>query len=149
MKNCIDYDSVNIGDNMKKLLIVGIVLCYSLVCVGCGCSKTDNKEVEKIDETKLTGKFFDNQMIDILEVQNFNIAIDGGESYISFDVKNTSNEATAVEYIKILMYDANDDLVIDSYGYIGGTIAAQETKHVTVDVDISLMSVTRIAYERM
>ena len=134
---------------MKKICMFGILICCSFLIVGCGCDKTKNTDKEKIDVEKLSGKFFDNQTLDILEIQNFNIAIESGESFISFDVKNLSNEPTYVEYIKVLLYDKNDSLIITTYGYVGKNIDGSETVHVEVDVNISLSNVSRVAYERM
>ena len=90
---------------MKKILICSLICC-SLFLTGCGSS---NKEVkEKINEEELSSKFFDNQTIDTLEVQNFNITVDDNGSYISFNLKNTSNDTVNVEYIKISLYDTNN-----------------------------------------
>ena len=93
---------------MKKIFMLGILFCCSFLIAGCGCNKKENINKEIIDIETLSGKFFDNQKLDILEIQNFNIAIESGESFVSFDVKNNSTEPTYVEYIKVLLYDKDD-----------------------------------------
>lgn len=133
---------------MKKILVWGLLCICFVSTVGCGCSKGKNNTPEKIDEATLSGQFFEDQTLDALKIENFNIAVDG-ESFVSFDVKNTTNEPISVQYIKILMYDNKDILVAESYGYVGGTLNVSETRHITVDVDIDLSKVTRVAYEKM
>lgn len=149
MKSCVIYDSVSIGDGMKKIIAYGVILSCIFLITGCGCSKEKNVVPERIEENTLSGKFFDNQMLDTLEIQNFNIAIEDGSSYISFDVSNTAESEVALEYIKILLYDIQDNLTLETYGYIGGAIASLEIKHVVIDVDVELSSITRVAYEKM
>lgn len=149
MKKSIIYDSVSVGDNMKRVFIFTMLCCCSFFAVGCGCSKQNNALPEKIVEETLSGQFFENQMLDTMEIQNFNIAVEDGESFISFDVSNTVDEPISIEFIKILLYDDTDHLILESYGYVGGTLEALATKHITVDVDIDLSDVERVAYERM
>ena len=134
---------------MKKIFMLGILFCCSFLIAGCGCNKKENINKEKIDIETLSGKFFDNQKLDILEIQNFNIAIESGESFVSFDVKNNSTEPTYVEYIKVLLYDEDDSLIITTYGYIGKNIDGLETIHTEVDVNIDLSKASRVSYERM
>lgn len=134
---------------MKKIVTYAMLCCCIFLMVGCGCSNNNGKVGEKVNEENLSGQFFENQMIDTMEIQNFNVAVLEDESSISFDVKNTVTEPTSVEYIKIFLYDETDHLLLETYGYIGGTLGASETKHVTVDIDIDLSDVARVAYERM
>lgn len=133
---------------MKKIIMWGLLCVCFVSTVGCGCSKQKNNNLEKIDESTLSGQFFEDQTLDVLKIENFNIAVDG-ESFVSFDVKNTTKESVSVQYIKVLMYDENDGLVVETYGYVGGTLNASETKHITIDVDIDLSNVARVAYEKM
>ena len=134
---------------MKKVFMRAMLFCCLFLIAGCGCSKTNDSTIGKVDSENLNGHFFENQMLDTMEIQNFNIVVEEGESYISFDLKNTVAEAISVEYIKILLYDDTDYLVLESYGDIGGTLEASETKHIAVVVDIDLSKVARVAYERM
>lgn len=134
---------------MKKIITYAMLFCSIFLMVGCGCSNKDGKVAEKVNEENLSGQFFENQMVDTMEIQNFNIAVLEDESSISFDLKNTVAESISVEYIKIYLYDSTDHLILESYGYVGGTLGASETKHITVDVDIDLSAVARVAYERM
>ena len=148
MKIDIIYDSVSIGDGMKKIIVSGVILGCLFLLTGCGCTK-EKSTVPKIDENTLSGKFFDNQMLDVLEIQNFNIAIEDGASYISFDVSNTAESEFTLEYIKILLYDAQDNLILETYGYIGGALVSSEVKHIVIPTDIELSSVARVVYEKM
>lgn len=133
---------------MKKIFLCGLLCLCSVLMVGCGCTK-ENKEKDKVEEGELNGHFFENQMVDTLEIQNFNIAVEDSESFISFDVKNTLDSPATVNYIKIYLYDATDYLVLETYGYVGGTLEASATEHIMVDVDIDLSKVTRVQYEKM
>ena len=126
-----------------------LLCCCVFFMTGCGCSKTDEDAVEKVDKEKLSGHFFENQTLDTMEIQNFNIVVEEGESHISFDLKNTVAESISVEYIKILLYDNTDYLILESYGDVGGTLEASETKHITITVDINLSNAARVVYERM
>lgn len=134
---------------MKKVFMYSILCGCVFLMVGCGCSKTDKDSVEKVDTDSLSGHFFENQTIDTMEIQNFNIVVENGESFISFDLKNTVAQAISVEYIKILLYDNTDYLILESYGDVGGILEASETKHITVTVDIDLSKVVRVVYERV
>lgn len=134
---------------MKKLFMIGTVLLSLFLVTGCSCNKTQNVDKEKVDIEKVSGKVFENKKLDILEIQNFNIVIDDNKSFITFDVKNTSTEPTYVEYIKVLLYDKNDSLVITTYGYIGKNINNSQSIRAEVDVDINLSKVSRVEYERM
>ena len=131
---------------MKKILICSLICC-SLFLTGCGSS---NKEVkEKINEEELSSKFFDNQTIDTLEVQNFNISVENNESYISFNLKNTSNDNVNVEYIKISLYDANDILIYETYGHVGGSLAGKQIKLINIAIDIDLSKTAKVSFARM
>jgi len=133
---------------MKKMFLFGIICFLSIFMVGCGCSN-NNEPVDKIEEEELSGKFYEEQTIGGIAIKNFNIAVEDGESFISFDAENTLVENITVEYIKISLYDENDYLVLESYGYIGGTLTARETKNVVVETDIDLSNVVRVSLEKM
>ena len=131
---------------MKKILMCCLICC-SLFLVGCDSSKKEIKD--KVNEEELSSKFFDNQKIDTMEVQNFNISVENNESYISFNLKNDSNSVVNVEYIKILLYDSNNILIYETYGYVGGSLAGKQIKLINIDVDINLSNVSSVSFERM
>lgn len=134
---------------MKKTFVCGIMFLCSIFMVGCGCSRDASDSLKKINEDDLSGKFFENQIVDMMEIQNFNIVVEDGTSFISFDVSNTATTPVSVEYIKIFLYDSEENLILESYGYVGGTLEASEIKHIGIDVDIDLSEVKRVAYEKM
>lgn len=133
---------------MKKIVLCGIICFFSVLMVGCGCSN-NNEPVDKIEEEELSGKFYEEQTIDGIAIKNFNIAVEDGESFISFDAENTLVENITVEYIKVSLYDENDYLVLESYGYVGGTLSAKETKNIVVEADLDLSNVVRVSFEKM
>ena len=115
--------------------------------VGCGCS--NNKPIDKVTEEELSGKFYEDQTIEGIKIKNFSIANENNESYISFNCENTLSEDISVEYIKILLYDKNDNLILETYGYVGDTLTVKETKNVVVDVELDLSNIVRVAFEKM
>lgn len=131
---------------MRKLVM--LCLC-SLLLVGCGNGKVSNEDMGKIKEDELSGKFFEDQMIDTLEIQNFNIASSDGESFISFTVKNISSDVANVEYIKIYLFSNDGILLHETYGYVGGSLAGGESKFISIDVDTDLTDATKVSFERM
>ncbi len=131
---------------MKKLFM--ICLC-SLLLVGCGNEKVSNEDMGPISEEELSGNFFENQMIDTLEIQDFNIANIDGKAYISFTVKNTAVDAVAVEYIKVYLFSNDGILLNETYGYVGGSLAGGDSKFISIDVDTELTNVAKVSYERM
>lgn len=133
---------------MKKMFMCGLLCICFVTTVGCGCSKEKNNTPEKIDEATLSGHFFEDQTLDSIKIENFSIAVDG-ESFVAFNVKNTTSDSVSVQYIKVLMYDDKDNLVAESYGYVGGNLNGSESKYITIEVDIDLSNVTRVAYEKM
>lgn len=131
---------------MKKLLV--LCLC-SLLLVGCNNGKISNEDMGKINDDELSGKFFEVQMIDTLEIQDFNISNTEGVSFISFSVKNVASYTANVEYIKIYLFSDDDTLIHETYGYVGGSLASGESKFISIDADIDLIDVTKVSFERM
>jgi len=133
---------------MKKIFLCTMLCICSIFMVGCGCS-TNKEPVDRIDQDELSGKFYDDQVVDGIAIKNFNIAVENGGSYIAFDAENTMDQAISVEYIKIYLYDKTDYVILESYGYIGGTLSIGETKHIVVETDIELSNIARVAYQKM
>ena len=133
---------------MKRLFLYGLICFCSLLMIGCGCSNS-KEPVDRINQDDLSGKFFESQTVDGIEISNFVISSQEDLSYISFDAKNTLNDNISVEYIKIYLYDNTDYLLLESYGYVGGNLATGEAKNVRVEVDIDLSTISRVSCEKM
>lgn len=133
---------------MKRVFLCVFICLSSFLMIGCGCSK-DKEPVDRIEQDELSGRFFETQTIDGIEISNFTIASEDEGSSISFDVKNTLADNIDVEYIKIYFYDNTDYLIIDSFGYVGGTLSVGESKHIVVDTDVDLSATARVVYEKM
>lgn len=127
-----------------KINIMYIVIISIFLLTGC----SSKPAITKLDNEDFSSKFFDNQLVGPIEIENFNIAVDDDNSYINFDVKNIEENDVFIENIKINLYD-NDDLVITVYGYVGGLIKSMDSKHVTITVDDNLYNISRVVFERM
>lgn len=130
---------------MIKKIIIGLILCSNLLCfIGC----TRQNESEKVSEKNLNGKFYQNQMIDLLEIQNFSISSFDNTSYISFDVMNRG-ESTYVNSIRVLGYDIDNNLIMEVYGYVGKNLGKDSSKHIEIETDINLSNIYSMLYERV
>ena len=131
---------------MKKIFLCTVLCVCSILMVGC----LDKEEpVDKVEKEQLSGKFFEDQTVDGLKIKNFSIANENDESYISFVVENTLSTEINVEHIKVSLYDKDDYLILELYGYVGETLSSKGTKNVVVESDIDLSNIVRVVYEKM
>lgn len=134
---------------MKKTILTLLAIFSLLVITGCGCNNK-NEEDKKVTEEDLTGKTFEEQTIDELAINNFTISATDNDTYISMDLVN-KGAAITLEYIKIYLYNQEDTLLFETYGYIGGTIEKDETRTIVTDIDVSLdvNQIDHIKYEKL
>lgn len=125
-----------------------LLLCFMavlLIVTGCGCDKKEKKDEKKQTESKVT--LLDDQTVEGLAITGFSITYDKGMSKIVANVKNTNNTEQALKTIEINLYDKKGKLLIQTYGYIGDVIAAEDNKQIITDVTEDLRSATKVEYK--
>lgn len=133
---------------MKKLFLCICLFVFSLTLSGCGCSKEETKTISKIDKEAMSGKTFENQILDDLKITDFGIAIENGESHISFNVTNISEVNIEINSVKVFLYDIDDDLILETYAMIHA-LSPGQTQNVFINSDMDLSTITRVVYEKI
>lgn len=135
---------------MKKVVskYSKLLLCFMavlLVVTGCGCDKKDKTKANKKVESKVT--LLDDQTVEGLAITGFSITYDKGISKVVANVNNTNAEAVSLKNIEISLYDKKGKLLIQTYGYIGDSIEANDNKQIITDVTEDLRSATKVEYK--
>lgn len=120
-----------IGDNMIKK----ICLCILALVIFTGCGNKNNSD-NKISNS---ATFFDNQIVDGISIENFNVGHDEDGWFISSDVENTLDTVKYIKYIQVKLYNKDNDQIIDTYFYVDKELGVKEKSsfHTSVAGDLS------------
>lgn len=119
-----------------------IVIILSLMVVS-GCEK---KPVVVDNTSKAETIFLENQTVDNMLIENFNIGYDTDGWFIAGDVKNILKTSRYITSIQIKLFDKDNNLIADTYFYIARDIQAEETLIMNLLVKGDLSSVTRAEF---
>lgn len=123
---------------IKKMIVI---LFFASLLSGCGV-----KQAIIDNQLKAETAFFESQTVDNVLIENFNIGYDKEGWFISGDVKNILGNSRYVASIQIKLFDAENNLVTDTYFYIGRNIESKEILSMNILVMGDLSSVTRAEF---
>ena len=131
-------------EKFSKLFICLLALVF--VVTGCGCDKKEEpKKENKTVESKVTT--LDDQTIEGLKISGFSITYNDGISKIVANVENTTDQTIALTNIGISLYDKDNELLIETLGYIGDSIEPGDNKQIISDVTEDLRSAKKVEYK--
>lgn len=127
---------------MKRILGIVIVMFGIILMSGCG-KKTEVKKPEVKNEKEV----IEDQKIDSLKFHSFSAYFDKDDkqSYIYFEIENTSEEAVDISGITYSLYD-KDRLIISIPEDIDGPIEPRDSRVITASIDIDLSNVNKVTY---
>lgn len=128
--------------NMKKVVLLVLIGMFFLT----GCGKTTDDEDGHIDVDP-DSAILSEKTIEGLKISDLSIVYDNNVSRLVANVKNTNASDYTLRVISIKLYDADDDLLIDTTGYIGTVIKVNETKQLIVEVTKDLKDAKKVEYK--
>lgn len=126
---------------MKK--IFSIIIIGVLLITGCG-----KKEKEPDEPKKEEAIVIEDQQIGSLNIHSFSAYFDeeDKQSYVYFEVLNTSQEVANVSTITYDLYEG-DRLVISIPKDLKGPIEPNGTRVIKTSVDINLDKINKVKYD--
>lgn len=129
---------------MIKKIIGSLIIVFLLLVLVTGCKdKKDN--VEHVD-TKPDSSIVKGTTIEGLKIGQLSIVYQNKISRLVANVQNTNPNDYTLRVISVKLYNKEDELLIDTTGYIGTTIKTNETKQLIIEVTDDLKSATRVEY---
>ena len=138
---------------MKKILLI-LICMLTLISVGCGCNKKEEKKVE--EKTKKTKEeaivnyekdVAKDQEMEAFKMTNTSLTYENWMSKLRTEATNTSNETQFLKSFDIIVKDKYGQLMITMIGYIGEEVPAGETRIVTSYADIDISNAASIEYK--
>jgi hypothetical protein len=128
---------------IKKIIKSLIIVCLLVVLVtGCREKQNNNEHIDTTPNSSIiTGK-----TVDGLKIGKLSIVYQNNVSRLVANVENTNTGDFKLRVISIKLYDKENNLLVDTTGYIGTTIRAKETKQLIIEVTDNLKSATRVEY---
>ena len=128
---------------MRKIM-KGLLLACLMVVLVTGCGKAANKN-EHVDTTP-DSAILAGATIDGLKIGQLSIVYQNNVSRLVANVQNTNASDYSLRVISVKLYDEEDQLLVDTTGYIGTTIKAKETKQLIIEVTENLKSASKVKY---
>ncbi|MGE5456091.1 MAG: hypothetical protein ACM3O4_03200 [Ignavibacteriales bacterium] len=124
---------------MKSLLIVCLVV---VLVTGCKSNKNNDEHVDTNPDSSIVS----GATIEGLKIGQLSIVYQNKISRLVANVQNTNPNDYTLRVISVKLYNKEDELLIDTTGYIGTTIKANETKQLIIEVTDDLKSAARVEY---
>lgn len=135
---------------MKKISLFILIIMTTIIFTGCGCSKSEKKEVKK-DKTETAVKkekkekkvnFEDDivkdQEFDGFKTNNTSLIYDGKATTFRTEITNISGQPQSVRYFNIVVKDKYNRELLTMHGVISGVVGVDETKIITSSTDINI-----------
>ena len=131
----------NIMKMFAMLLVVGLV-------TGCGCDKESGKKKSEEEGIKVNTNenVIKDQELEVFKFTNTSLIYENGTSVLETTVTNTSDQAQYLKEFKILVKNEAGEEIITLTGFIGDSIAAQETKTISSSYGDDLTKAASIEY---
>ena len=146
---------------MKKKILFTFLACGLILATACGKKEdptnngdngnnggntnqpaikepTANTETNVITETTIDG----------LTINNISLITEGTGSTFTADVVNTTDQEVNVKSFNIILKDADGNEVVTLLGYIGTTIAPNDSATMSTGVEMDLTNVKSVEYVR-
>ena len=136
---------------MRKYVKNGLQLFLCLCAIflftsGCGCDKKEETPQTNTNvETKAVT--FDDQTVEGLNFTGASIVYDDEISQIVVTVQNTQEQAVTVDTVNMSFYDKDDNLLVQTVGYVGDELAPGESSQIVSNVTEDLREATKVVYE--
>ena len=142
----------NISEEQKKkiiMILIGILLFVVVFLLAFAWfHKDENKKENKEPETQAnTNKdVIKDQEVGGFRFSNTSLIIENGESKLTTEVKNITDQDLSLQSFDIIVKDKNGKEMTTLLGYIGDTIKAGETRVITSEENMNLMEAESINY---
>jgi Flp pilus assembly pilin Flp len=128
---------------MKKMLKgLLIVLVALFIVTGCGKEVKDDDRKDLDPDSAVLGE----QTIEGLKIGQMSIVYEDNISRLVTNVENTNATDFELRIIGIKLYDDEDNLLLETSGYIGSKIKANETKQLVAEATKDLRKATKVEY---
>ena len=142
----------NISEEKKKkiiMILIGILLFVVVFLLAFAWfHKDENKKEDKEPEIQAnTNKnVIKDQEVGGFRFSNTSLIIENGESKLTTEVKNITDQDLSLQSFDIIVKDKNGKEMTTLLGYIGDTIKAGETRVITSEENMNLMEAESINY---
>ena len=142
----------NISEEQKKkiiMILIGILLFVVVFLLAFAWfHKEENKKEDKEPEIQAnTNKdVIKDQEVGGFRFSNTSLIIENGESKLTTEVKNITDQDLSLQSFDIIVKDKNGKEMTTLLGYIGDTIKAGETRVITSEENMNLMEAESINY---
>lgn len=130
---------------MKKILFSLLCAMTLISLTACDSRKDKDKEEPKSEE-KDQAIIIDDQQIDNLSFENFNVVLDDNNvSHIYFEVVNNGTETSNVFKVTFILYK-DDTQLLTLTKSLNGPIEANDMRTIEVSIDVDLSKMNKVEY---
>lgn len=130
---------------MKKLLLCLLCVVTLMPLTGCNTKKAKEEEETKTEQ-KDQAVIIEDQQIDSLSFESFNVVLDDNNvSHIYFEVINNGTETNNASKVTFVLYKDDVELLTISKS-LNGPIEANDMRTIEVAVDIDLSEANKVEY---
>ena len=136
---------------MKKLLIMFMIT--TLLIVGCGKKKEENKEPDKKPETEEKEEniseagVLPEKEVNGMKFSNASISYVDDMSTFVGEVKNTTNQDIAMDIFEIVLKDKDGNVITSIPAYVTDKLEAGKTMPVVATINMDLTNVYDVEYK--
>lgn len=132
-----------------RTLLKTIVITFISILFITGCSYEKKKVKPTPNSVKQNTKVLEDQKIEGLKISGFNITFNEKEkiSTLVASVKNETDQNIALDRIVIMLYDKDENLLIETSANIGENINAGTTTSFTSYITMDVRNTTKIEYK--
>ena len=142
----------NISEEKKKkiiMILIGILLFVVVFLLAFAWfHKDENKKEDKEPEIQAnTNKnVIKDQEVGGFRFSNTSLIIENGESKLTTEVKNITDQDLSLQSFDIIVKDKNGKEMTTLLGYVGESIKVGEVKTLTSETDVDLTNASSIEY---
>lgn len=142
---------------MSKRLIALFLACGLILATGCGKKAnndtnppSDNNDKPPVVEPSANTNeaIIGEQIIDGLKITNVTLISEGEYTTFTADIVNVTDAAIDAKSFNIIYKDKDGNEIVRLLGYIGSTIAPNESVTVTSSVEMNLSNAKSVEYVR-
>lgn len=142
---------------MSKRLIALFLACGLILATGCGKKTNNDTNTPSNNNDKPTvvepsanteEAIIGEKTIDGLKITNVTLISEGEQATFSADVVNITDAAIDAKSFNIIYKDKDGNEIVRLLGYIGSTIAPNESVTVTSSVEMNLSNAKSVEYVR-
>ena len=136
---------------MKKLLIMFMIT--TLLIVGCGKKKEENKEPDKKPETEEKEEniseagVLPEKEVNGMKFSNASISYVDDMSTFVGEVKNTTNQDIAMDIFEIVLKDKDGNVITSIPAYVTDKLESGKTMPVVATINMDLTNVYDVEYK--